>query len=183
MSSERFKAPLLRKSEEKALSSPLSVKIPVSRDYSVGKLAKWLNSLEDATEKVVDSFTNSELKLIILCAKDSEISFRNQHVRAMSFIQISLSTISDSVVCLSKEMEENLSAMVDTSTTLKSYAEVASEKLDYSKELRNILREEETNRKMAADEDNDRRKGRRILLYMAFEKMLYFLSVQQVSCR
>ena len=61
-------------------------------------------------------------------------------------------------MCLSKEMEENLSAMVDTSTTLKSYAEVSSEKLDSSKELRNILREEETNKKMAADEDNDRKK-------------------------
>ena len=107
MSSERSKAPLPRKSKDTALSSPLSVKIPVSRDYSVGKVAKWLNSLEDATKEVLNSFTNSELKLIILCAKDSEISFLNQHMHGMSFIQASLSTLSDNVVCLSKEMEEN----------------------------------------------------------------------------
>ena len=90
MCSERSKAPLSRKSKDKALSSPLSVKVPVSWDYSVGKLAKWLNSLEDATEEILDYFTNSELKLIILCAKDREISFRNQHVSGMSFIQTSL---------------------------------------------------------------------------------------------
>ena len=55
-------------------SSPLTVQLPISRDYSVDKLAKWLNSLEGTSEESLDSFTNSELKLIILSARDSEKS-------------------------------------------------------------------------------------------------------------
>ena len=62
--------------------------------------------------------------------------------------------------------------MVDTSATLKSYAEVVSEKLDSSKELRYIMREDETNGKMAADGDNDRKKRKNIVVHGIPEDVL-----------
>ena len=58
---------------DKPKATPITVKIPISKGYSVSKLAHWLSTLEGATEDILDTFTVSDLKLIILCARDREL--------------------------------------------------------------------------------------------------------------
>ena len=128
------------RSKDKVKNSPLTVKIPVLREYTVDKLAKWLNSFEEATDVSLDSFSISELKLIILCAKDREISYRNLSKTGIDSLRTNLASLSDNMMHFTKSMEENVSALVNScNNTLKTYADVATEKEETSVQLRNIL--------------------------------------------
>lgn len=124
----------------------LSVKLPYTRNYTNDKIAGLLNSLEGASEESLESLTKCELKLIIMGAKDREISSRNSDKTGIDSIQANLVSLSEGMARFTKKVEENLAVMVDSCSTFKTYAEATSEKFDTSSQLRCVLKEEELNR-------------------------------------
>ena len=77
--------------------SALTVRVPISNGSTVISLAKWLNSLEGASEGNFYGFSLSELKLIILSARDRELSYRNQNSNGFIEIHDNLSALTENV--------------------------------------------------------------------------------------
>ena len=141
----------------KGKNSSLTVKYPISRDYSIDKLSEWLNSLDGISEESLDSFSNSELKLIILSARDRERSWKCSRKEEIDSIHSTMATLADNMVKFSSKVEESFSVMADNYSNYKSYVTSASEKEDTSSELRRILEENEVDRKVSSDEERDRK--------------------------
>ena len=143
---------------DKPKATPLTVKIPISKGYSVTKLAHWLSTLEGATEDILDTFTVSDLKLIILCARDRELSYRDLNSSGFNDIRANLTALTDNMVQLNKKVEANASLFVDSTAGLKTYAEASSNKDHTCEQLRSLLKEDNAMRKLAAEEEVEKKK-------------------------
>ena len=143
---------------DKPKATPLTVKIPISKGYSVSKLAHWLSTLEGATEDILDTFTVSDLKLIILCARDRELSYRDLNSSGFNEIRANLTALTDNMVQLNKKVEANASLIVDSTAGLKTYAEASSNKDPTCEQLRSLLKEDNAMRKLAAEEEVEKKK-------------------------
>ena len=140
-------------------------------------MSKWISSLEGACEGSLDSFTKSELKLIILSARDREASLRNYHKEEIVTIQANMMTLSDNIVKFTNKVEENLSVMTENCSTLTAYMKSPSGKEDSSEQLRKFLKEKEANKKYACEEEKDKKSRENSLI-------LYGMSedVELVDC-
>ena len=163
-----------KSSKDKARnSSPLTVRLPISRDYAVDKLAKWLNSLEGASEESLDLFINSELKLIILSARDREKSLTDLNHRSISVFQNNVSSLTENMIQLTKRVDENSSLLTDSSSNLKSYAEAVVGNGVSCEQIRSIIKEEDNNRRVEDQEDNEKKlRNKNFIVYGLSEDVL-----------
>ena len=115
-------------------------------------------TLEGATEDILDTFTVSDLKLIILCARDRELSYRDLNSSGFNDIRANLTALTDNMVQLNKKVEANASLFVDSTAGLKTYAEASSNKDHTCEQLRSLLKEDNAMKKLAAEEEVEKKK-------------------------
>ena len=153
-------------------NSRLIVKVPLSTERGVDELAKWLNSLNGATDESLDFFSKNELKLIILCARDREQSVKCQSSDGINELRANVLELTSCMAQLNKRVEESTTTLAENSSYLKSYAGAASEGGITCDQVRTLLKEEEDSRKTTALKESEKKsREKNIIVYGLAESL------------
>ena len=160
----------------KRKSTPLTVKVPITRGSSANILSKWINSLNNITEEDLNPLTSYELKLIIISARDRECAVRsdvNANAGDLNFLQPTLNDLTLNLKQLTEKVEENSRLIENNENIKKSYSQAVSTDPPVScEQIRALLQQEEATRRSAIAEEKDKfTRDKNIIVYGLSEEM------------